>query len=129
MVIVRYRFHPANPPRMVAEQRARLEAPTDEEITAAAQSDPDNPPLTDQEIARRARDCTSLTQAAFAEAFAVNPWGLRNTEPGRKQLIACLCPSTPWGRTIQNEHAGWWGRRFGGAVAGLDGSREGNECA
>ena len=31
---------------------AKLDAMTDEEIEAAARSDPDNPPLTDEELAR-----------------------------------------------------------------------------
>jgi len=65
---------------------------TDEEITAAAESDPDNPPLTYHEIARirairiarRARERTGLTQAAFAEAYAVNRCRLRDAERGRK---------------------------------------------
>ncbi len=65
---------------------------TDEEITAAAESDPDTPPLTDQEIARihairiarSARMRAGLTQAAFAETFAVNLSRLRDIEQGRK---------------------------------------------
>jgi len=92
MVIVRYIRDPDNPPKMGAEERARLEDMTDEEITAAAESDPDNPPLTDEEIAlirairiaRRARERTGLTQAAFAETFAVNLSRLRDIEQGRK---------------------------------------------
>jgi putative transcriptional regulator len=92
MAIVRFTLDPANPPIMAAATKARLEAMTDEEITAAAQSDPDNPPLTDQEIARirairiarRARERAGLTQAAFAEAFAVNLSRLRDIEQGRK---------------------------------------------
>jgi hypothetical protein len=32
--------------------KARLDAMTDDEIDAAAESDPDNPPLTDEELAR-----------------------------------------------------------------------------
>ncbi|MBC7767679.1 MAG: hypothetical protein H7124_02725 [Phycisphaerales bacterium] len=33
-------------------EKARLEAMTDDEIDAAAEADPDNPPLTDEELAR-----------------------------------------------------------------------------
>jgi putative transcriptional regulator len=51
-----------------------------------------NQPFTDHEIARirairiarRARERTGLTQAAFAEAFAVNLSRLRDIEQGRK---------------------------------------------
>jgi len=75
---------------MGAEDRARLEAMTDEEITAAEPSDLDKPPLTDQEIARRARDGASLTQAALAEAFAVNLCRRRNIKPGRKIIDRVL---------------------------------------
>jgi hypothetical protein len=34
---------------------AKIDAMTDEEIEAAAHSDPDNPPLTDQELAQMRR--------------------------------------------------------------------------
>lgn len=34
---------------------AKLDAMTDEEIEAAARSDPDNPPLTDEELAQMRR--------------------------------------------------------------------------
>lgn len=37
---------------MTAEDRRRLETMTDEEITAAALTDPDNPPLSDERLAR-----------------------------------------------------------------------------
>ena len=92
MAIVSFTLDPANPPKMSAETRARLEAMTDAEITAAAESDPDNPPLTDEEItrirairiARQARQRTGLTQAAFAKAYAGNLARLRDIEQGRK---------------------------------------------
>jgi putative transcriptional regulator len=34
------------------EERARLDAMTEEDIIKAAESDPDNPPWTDEELAR-----------------------------------------------------------------------------
>lgn len=37
--------------RLTPEQQLRLDAMTDAEITAAALSDPDNPPITDAEAA------------------------------------------------------------------------------
>lgn len=60
MAIVKFKLDPNNPPKMSPEEESRLNAMTDEEITAAAMSDPDNPPLTDEEIklfqaARRAK--------------------------------------------------------------------------
>ena len=45
---------------------ARLDALTDEEITAAALSDPDNPPLTDEQLARFRRQ---HLQGEFATSF------------------------------------------------------------
>jgi len=41
--------------QLTPEEKARLDAMTDEEITAAALSDPDNPPITDEEWARMRR--------------------------------------------------------------------------
>ena len=56
---------------------ARIEAMTDEEVTAAALSDPDAQPLTPQQLARMRRvsrvkvlrQRLGMTQAQFAEAF------------------------------------------------------------
>jgi putative transcriptional regulator len=89
----RFTLDPNNPPTMSREARARLDAMTDEEITAAAESDPDNPPLTDEELARirmarrvrsvRAR--TGLSQREFAEAYRINVGRLRDLEQGRTQ--------------------------------------------
>jgi putative transcriptional regulator len=50
----RFTLDPNDPPRLTAAEAARLDALTDEEITAAALSDPDNPPLTDAELERLA---------------------------------------------------------------------------
>ena len=82
-----------NPPTFSKGEKARLDAMTDEEITAAAKSDPDNPPLTDEELARvrlarriqavRAR--TGLSQSRFAELYHINVGRLRDMEQGRTQ--------------------------------------------
>ncbi|WP_298952196.1 helix-turn-helix domain-containing protein [uncultured Methylobacterium sp.] len=64
---------------------------TDGAITAAAEADPDNPPLTDQELARglfardvrRARAALGQTQEAFAQALHIPVATLRNWEQGR----------------------------------------------
>jgi putative transcriptional regulator len=69
---------------------ARLEAMTEEEIEANALSDPDNPPLTDEELARmrpapnprRIRERLKLTQEQFAERFEIPLGTLRDWEQG-----------------------------------------------
>ena len=91
MTVVRARLDPKKPPRLSEETKARLDALTDEEITAAALSDPDNPPLTEDELDRlakaravqRARASTGLSQSAFAERFHINPARLKDWEQGR----------------------------------------------
>ena len=45
---------------MTAEDYRRLRARGDEEITAAAMADPDNPPLTDEQLARFRRPALSI---------------------------------------------------------------------
>jgi putative transcriptional regulator len=69
---------------------ARLEAMTEEEIEANALADPDNPPLTPEELARmrpvpnprRIRERLKLTQEQFAETFEVPLGTLRDWEQG-----------------------------------------------
>ena len=69
---------------------ARLEAMTEEEIEANALSDPDNPPLTPEELARmrpvpnprRIRERLTLTQEQFAERFEIPLGTLRDWEQG-----------------------------------------------
>ena len=69
---------------------ARLETMTEEEIEANALSDPDNPPLTDEELARmrpvpnprRIREKLKLTQEQFATRFEVPLGTLRDWEQG-----------------------------------------------
>ena len=41
----------AEPFRFSADERARLDAMTDEEVERIAESDPDNPPLTNEQLA------------------------------------------------------------------------------
>ncbi len=98
----RFTLDPNNLPKMSKVARARLDAMTDEEITAAAESDPDNPPLTDDELervrlARRVqavRAHTGLSQSRFAEMYRISVGRLRDLEQGRTQLdsatLACL---------------------------------------
>lgn len=91
MATVRVRLDPANAPRLLQETKEQLDRLTDEEATANARSDPDNPPLTERELERlgaaravkRARAATGLSQSAFAARFRINPARLRDWEQGR----------------------------------------------
>ena len=70
---------------------ARLDAMTDDEVIAAARSDPDAPPLTAQQLAkmrrvprvRLVRQRLGMTQAEFAEAFHLPITTLRDWEQHR----------------------------------------------
>jgi putative transcriptional regulator len=65
---------------------------TDDEIEANALSDPDNPPLTAEELARmrrvpnlrEIRTRLNLTQEAFAERFFLPLGTIRDWEQGKK---------------------------------------------
>lgn len=71
---------------------ARLEAMTEEEIEANAASDPDNPPFSDDELARlrpvphpkRIRQRLGLTQEEFAARFHLPLGTLRDWEQGAR---------------------------------------------
>jgi putative transcriptional regulator len=73
---------------------ARLDAMTEEEIEENALSDPDNPPLTDEELARmrrlpdpeRIRLKLGLSQEAFAEQFELSLDNLRAWERRERWL-------------------------------------------
>jgi putative transcriptional regulator len=79
------------PFRFSPDDRARLDAMTEADIIAAAEADPDNPPWTDEELARgqfardvqRARRAVRQSQAAFAAALDLPVGTLRNWEQGR----------------------------------------------
>ena len=68
----------------------RLEAMTEEEIEANALADPDNPPLTPEELARmrlyphpkRIWEALKLTQEQFSERFEIPLGTLRDWEQG-----------------------------------------------
>ncbi len=89
------RFNPdrAKPPTMSAEELARLDAMTAEEIEGAARADPDAQPLTDAELAefervpdtRAIRQQLNLSQRAFAEQFHLSLSAIRDWEQGRFQ--------------------------------------------
>jgi len=98
MAIVRFKLDPANPPQLTPQQRARLEAMTEEEIERNAREDPDNPPFTDEELARvrtvklvrEVRAKTGLSQSAFAKRFHINLGRLRDLEQGRTTADSAL---------------------------------------
>ena len=88
---------------------ARLAAMTEEEIEANALSDPDNPPMTPEELARmrhvpqprRIRERLGLTQEQFAERFEIplgtlRDWEQRVSEPDRSaRTLLCVIEQDP----------------------------------
>jgi putative transcriptional regulator len=96
--MARFTLDPANPPKLTASALADLDAMTDADITAAALSDPDNPPWTPDEQARIAaarrvqaiRRQTGLSQARFAAEYRINIGRLRDLEQGRTKADSAL---------------------------------------
>lgn len=96
--MVRFSFDPNDPPKLTPAQRERLDAMTDAAITAAAEADSDNPPLTAAELnklrtaraVRLARQHSGLSQTAFARAYRINLGRLRDLEQGRTQADSAL---------------------------------------
>ncbi len=96
--MARFTLDPDNAPRMSPQALARLDAMTDAEIEAAALSDPDSPPLTEDELARmaagapiqRIRRRTGLSQAQFAAQYRINLARLRDLEQGRTRADSAL---------------------------------------
>ena len=86
------------PPKLSSGQATRLDAMSDDDIAAAAQSDPDNPPLTAEELARidaarrvrAVRVRSGLSQTEFARAFHINVGRLRDLEQGRTRADSAL---------------------------------------
>src|ERR1700679_3378757 len=85
-------------PTLTPAEAARLDALSDEEITAAALADPDNPPLDAEELGRIAaarevravRIRSGLPQAEFARAFHTNVTLLRVWEQARTRADSAL---------------------------------------
>jgi putative transcriptional regulator len=101
MAIVRYTLDLDNPSPLTDKQRAQLAnlaLLTEDEINAAALSDPDNPPLTDDELARMvssravrlARKAADLSQAEFAKIYHFTLGRLRDLEQGRTQADSAI---------------------------------------
>ncbi len=84
---------PNNLPQLTPEQKARLDAMTDEEREQNALDDPDNPPWTEEELergvlgrrVRLARQAAGLSQQEFAERFQIPVATLRDWEQGRRK--------------------------------------------
>jgi putative transcriptional regulator len=101
--------------------RGPMREMTDEEVEAAALSDPDNPPLTDAELARmrpvsqakRLRWKLGLSQEAFAKRYRIPLGTLRDWEQGRSEpdaparayLIAIAGDSDGIARTLEKADA------------------------
>jgi putative transcriptional regulator len=86
-----------------------VNAMTDEEVIARALSDPDAPPLTDEQLAKMERvfpdvaairDRLGLTQEQFAQAFRIPIGTLRDWEQRRKRPDA---PARALLRVIERE--------------------------
>ena len=81
----------SQPPEDVMDWE-EFDALTNEEVRAAAEQDPDNPPMTEEEMARmrrvpdvrRIRLGTGLSQAKFAAKFGVPLASLKDWEQGRR---------------------------------------------
>ena len=89
--MVRLTLDPSNLPRLSVSEKALLDSMSEAEITAAAEGDADNPPLTEVEHAlvatarrvRAVRAQTGISQTAFAREFRINVARLRDLEQGR----------------------------------------------
>ena len=80
-------------PRLSDKERARLKHVSDAEVEARALSDPDNPPLDEQQLKRMAlarevrliREKTGLSQPQFATRFHIGLARLRDFEQARSE--------------------------------------------
>ena len=89
----RVKLDPSNPPSFTDAELAVLDAMTAEEIERNAETDPDNPPLTEEEldvvrVARRVqavRRARGMSQAAFARAYRITLARLQDWEQGRRR--------------------------------------------
>jgi putative transcriptional regulator len=87
--MAKFELNPAAPSELTDAERARLDAMSDAEITAAALSDTDNPPLT-AEVVRRTRAHTGLSQDRFAKRYRISVGRLRDLEQGRTKADSAL---------------------------------------
>jgi putative transcriptional regulator len=81
------------PVRLTPEEEAFNAILTPEQIEQNAISDPDSPPMTEEELVRASiarhvrcqREKSGLSQAKFAKRFQINPARLRDWEQGRSK--------------------------------------------
>ena len=89
--ITTYRPDRKRPRRLTNTEAAQLDSRTDEELTAAAENDPDNLPLDDRTLARLRRPLDvkairkglKLTQQQFAQEFGLELRTVQDWEQGR----------------------------------------------
>ena len=95
MVTVKHRRDAQQPVRLTPSESARLDALDDAALAQAAESDPDNPPMSDAELTRaalartaqRVRHRLGLSQKAFAARYRIGHGRLRDIEQGRGQRV------------------------------------------
>lgn len=91
MATIRRSLDPRNLPELSAEARERLDSLTPAEIEENARTDPDNPPLSEEELSRglsgrmtrKTREKLGLSQKEFAARYAINLRRLQDWEQGR----------------------------------------------
>lgn len=89
--MVRYTLDPNKPPELTPDDRARYDALTDDEIDQIAEEDPENPPLSDEQLdrmvagrdVREARGAAGLSLHAFATTLGIPVLTVRNWEESR----------------------------------------------
>ena len=96
--MARFSLNRNAPPKLTAAEAARLDAMSEDDVMAAARSDPDNAPLNAEDLARigaarrvrAVRTRSGLTQTEFAQTFRINVARLRDLEQGRTQADSAL---------------------------------------
>lgn len=87
----RFKLDPNNLPELTPEHQAHIDALTDDEIDRIAEEDPENPPLSDEQLdrmvagrdVREARGAAGLSLHAFATALGIPVLTMRNWEESR----------------------------------------------
>ncbi len=122
--IIRFTLNPANLPKLTKRD---LQPRTAAQIHAAALSDPDNPPLTEEQLrrlkpavpppdARAIRKATGLTQQAFAWRYGFDVSALRDWEQGRRtpdrsaRVLLAIIKYEP--KAVERALAAWGLSRF-----------------
>lgn len=94
MRTIRRKLDPGKLRGLSQETLGQIDALTPDQIKANAFSDPDNPPLTEEELkrgafgrkVRRTRERLNLSQKEFAERYDINLRTLQDWEQGRVSL-------------------------------------------